>query len=82
MDTASMVAAIVAIIAACIAAVGSVAAAKVGRQARDNTRSVGNGFAGDVTRRLARIEGLVVAHLEAHATHDLAPDSAPERRDY
>lgn len=52
---------------AAIGALGSVVAAWVARQAVRNTRPLSNGFAGDITSRLSRIEDLIVNHINDHA---------------
>jgi len=65
---------LVSIIVATIGAGGAVFAARVARQARDNTRPISNGFASDTLHRLDRIEGLIIAHIASHAAHDLQKD--------
>lgn len=59
------------IVIALIAAAGTVVASWIAHRAEKNTRPVANGFATDTTQRLARIETLIVNHLEDHAGHDL-----------
>lgn len=83
--SAEVTTAIVAVVVATIGAVGSCAAAYIARRAERNTRSVGNGFASDVHRKLDRIEdrlervdGAMQAHLDAHADRDLR--AVPTRR--
>ena len=66
-----VVTATAAVIVATVGAVGSVMAAWVARQARNNTQPISNGFAKDTLGRLDRIEGLIIAHIASHATHDL-----------
>lgn len=61
-----------AVLVAAVAAGGSVITAIVSRKVHENTKPIGNGFAGDVTRRLERIEGLIIDHLEDHASADLS----------
>lgn len=71
MDTATIATVCVAV----ISSGGSVLAAYVARQVhhvRNNTAPISNGFAGDVTRRLERIELLITNHLEDHAAADVA----------
>lgn len=60
------------LLVASIGAVGAVAAAWIARQAQRNTKPLSNGFAGDVTRRLDRIECLITSHIQAHADHDVS----------
>jgi hypothetical protein len=56
---------------AAIGALGSVVAAWVARQAVRNTRPLSNGFAGDITGRLTRIEDLIVNHINDHAQSNI-----------
>lgn len=62
---------VAAVIAAAIATGGTITAAWIAHRAEKNTRPISNGFADDVKRRLTRIEGLMVGHLEDHTQHDL-----------
>jgi hypothetical protein len=66
-----MDASVASVVVAAIAAVGTVIAARLAHRAERNTRPTSNGFAGETIRRLERIEGLIVGHLEDHAEHDL-----------
>lgn len=59
-----------AVFVAFIAASGTVAVAFIARRTEKNTRPVSNGFADEVTGRLARIESLIVDHLRDHAHRD------------
>lgn len=63
---------LVTVIVAIVGACGSIVAAYVARQAQHNTRPISNGFAGDVTRRLDRIESLIQHHIQTHADNDVA----------
>lgn len=74
---ASTTAAVASVTVATIATAGTLVAAWLAHRAERNTRPISNGFAGDVTRRLERIEVLIVNHLEDHAERDLAPRRKP-----
>jgi hypothetical protein len=69
--------ALVSVVVATVAASGTIVAAWMSHRAERNTRPISNGFAGDVCRRLGRIEHLLVNHLEDHAQHDLSGRSEP-----
>ena len=56
---------------AAIAALGSILSAWLALKAQKNTKPLSNGFAGDVIRRLDRIEGAILNHLEDHAEAEL-----------
>lgn len=70
-STPAAIAAAASVAVATIAAAGTVTAAILTRKVEQNTRGVSNGFAGDTTRRLERIEQLIVDHLDDHAQRDL-----------
>lgn len=54
---------------ASIGAGGSVVAAWVAHKANKNTKPISNGFAPDTIQRLARIEDLLIQHLNDHANN-------------
>lgn len=52
---------------AAIGAAGSIVAAWVAHKARQNTKPISNGFAPETLTRLARIEELIIDHINDHA---------------